>query len=95
MVMTVDLVLFAGLRQLAGFKEARLTLPDGCSVGQFLDGHLPRLAGRTFYVAVNEEYAGRDTVLRDGDVVALLPPVSGGGCAQPALRWPQGRVSNG
>ena len=32
----------------------------------------------TLAVAVNREYAGRDTVLHDGDEVALLPPVSGG-----------------
>ncbi len=29
-------------------------------------------------VAVNREYAGVGTVLKDGDEVALLPPVSGG-----------------
>ena len=29
-------------------------------------------------VAVNREYVGRETVLADGDEVALLPPVSGG-----------------
>ena len=29
-------------------------------------------------VAVNREYAAKDVVLRDGDEVAILPPVSGG-----------------
>lgn len=29
--------------------------------------------------AVNEEYAGFDTVLREGDEVAVIPPVAGGG----------------
>ena len=29
-------------------------------------------------VAVNQEYAGRERVLVEGDEVALLPPVSGG-----------------
>lgn len=28
--------------------------------------------------AVNEEFAGDDDVLGDGDVVAFIPPVSGG-----------------
>jgi molybdopterin converting factor small subunit len=32
----------------------------------------------TLAVAVNDEYAGIRRVLRDGDEVALLPPVSGG-----------------
>jgi molybdopterin synthase sulfur carrier subunit len=29
-------------------------------------------------VAVNEEYADDETVLKEGDTVALIPPVSGG-----------------
>ncbi len=29
-------------------------------------------------VAVNEEYAEDETVLKEGDTVALIPPVSGG-----------------
>ncbi len=29
-------------------------------------------------VAVNQEYASVDSVVQDGDEVALLPPVSGG-----------------
>ena len=33
---------------------------------------------KSLAVAVNREYASLDTVLRDGDEVALLPPVSGG-----------------
>ncbi len=33
---------------------------------------------RSVAVAVNQEYARLDTVLQDGDEVALLPPVSGG-----------------
>ena len=29
-------------------------------------------------VAVNEEYTSQDHILKEGDVVALIPPVSGG-----------------
>jgi len=41
-------------------------------------------------VAVNREYARLDTVLREGDEVALLPPVSGGSYTDGA-----GAASNG
>nr|WP_281383415.1 molybdenum cofactor biosynthesis protein MoaE [Granulicella aggregans] len=37
-------------------------------------------------VAVNREYAGSATVLRDGDEVAFLPPVSGGAGVKVALQ---------
>ena len=83
----VRLILFAGLRQAAGFKRETVALPEAATVGDLLESHLPNLRDRTFYVAVNEEFAQRDTVLQDGDEVALLPPVSGGESC-PQLRSP-------
>lgn len=29
-------------------------------------------------IAVNEEYASLDTMVKPGDIIALIPPVSGG-----------------
>jgi molybdopterin synthase catalytic subunit len=42
------------------------------------DGTFTREAMRSAAVAVNREYASPEQVLRDGDEVAILPPVSGG-----------------
>ena len=41
---------------------------------------IPALAGRLDAVrwAKNEVFVGMDTMLGDGDVVALIPPVAGG-----------------
>ena len=36
------------------------------------------LRERRVLAAVNEEYAGHEQLLADGDEVALFPPVSGG-----------------
>ena len=46
---------------------------------QLLETH-PAIAGDSsrLVVAVNQEYQEHDHPLRDGDEVALIPPVSGG-----------------
>jgi molybdopterin synthase catalytic subunit/molybdopterin converting factor small subunit len=71
--------LFAGLRERAGAAERELELPDGAHVADVwtpLDlGEEP--AGLLY--AVNKEYALGDRLLADGDEIALIPPVSGGG----------------
>ncbi|MGD0715620.1 MAG: molybdenum cofactor biosynthesis protein MoaE [Gaiellaceae bacterium] len=72
----VTVRLFAGLRERAG--RARLELEDIARVGDVWPalGLGDEPAGLLY--AVNREYADRDRELRDGDEVALIPPVSGG-----------------
>jgi MoaE-MoaD fusion protein len=78
-MLTVTVRLFAALRERAGWSERRLELPDGAALADVwpaLDlGAEP--AGVAY--ACNREYAERDRPLADGDEVALIPPVSGGG----------------
>jgi molybdopterin synthase catalytic subunit/molybdopterin converting factor small subunit len=73
----VSVRLFAGVRERAGV--ARLELEDVAVAGDVwarLDiGEEP---GGLMY-AVNREYVDRSHALQDGDEVALIPPVSGGG----------------
>jgi MoaE-MoaD fusion protein len=67
--------LFAGLREQAGWSERELDAATVADVWPALGlGDEP--AGLLY--AVNREYADRDLELRDGDEVALIPPVSGG-----------------
>lgn len=81
--MQIQVRLFATLRQLAGWSQQPLELPAGATLEDALtaiDQHFPALTigRRTFYAAVNQEYAKGDQVLHDGDEVAIFPPVSGG-----------------
>ncbi len=81
--MQIRVRLFATLRQIAGWSQQPLEVPDGATLDAALaaiDHHYPALAigRRTFYAAVNQEYAKGDQVLHDGDEVAIFPPVSGG-----------------
>lgn len=74
---------FATYREIVGAKEIAWTADPGTTLGEFVDALLrrhPRLAPHrgTMMVAVNQAFAEPSTVLREGDEVALLPPVSGG-----------------
>jgi molybdopterin converting factor subunit 1 len=81
----VSVRLFAQLREAAGRDEVALELPDGATVGELLGalkGHDRvggTLADLPVVIAVNRDYAERERRLNDGDEVALIPPVSGGG----------------
>ena len=74
----VSIRLFAGLRERAGTGARELELPDGTTVADVwaelaLGDEPPGLL-----YAVNKRYADADTLLGDGDEVAVIPPVSGG-----------------
>ncbi len=75
--------LFAVQRELAGTREVALELPDVATVAAAWDALVavhPALApGRaSVRFARNGDYADETTALRDGDEVAMIPPVSGG-----------------
>ena len=81
--MRIHIKLFAGLREAAGAAELEIELPDGATAGsvrQVVAEKFPAIVGqmRGTALAVNQAYADPQTVLRDGDELALLPPVSGG-----------------
>lgn len=81
--MLVKVRLFARLRELTGASELNREAPDGATardVWSRLAREFPSIADyeRAVSCAVNEEYASMTTVLRDGDEIAFLPPVSGG-----------------
>jgi molybdopterin synthase catalytic subunit len=74
---------FAALRERVGRAAERLALPAGATAADALAAlaqQHPALATALPQVrcAVNQEYVASDTVLHDGDELALIPPVSGG-----------------
>jgi molybdopterin synthase catalytic subunit len=71
----VTVRLFAGLRERAGWSTREIDADRVADVWSKLDlGEEPE----GLLYAVNKEYAPVDQALADGDVVALIPPVSGG-----------------
>ena len=82
--MSVKILYFAGLREALGMAGESVDLPAGvATVGALRDWLArqgrERLAGtKSLRCAVNQEMAGPEAAVRDGDEVAFFPPVTGG-----------------
>ncbi len=83
--MTLQLLYFARLKDAFGVSRESFD-SDASSVAGLLDqlrarGDVWREeldAGRVFRVAVNQTLATGETPLKDGDEIAIFPPVTGG-----------------
>lgn len=81
--MQVHVLLFGALKDLLARESETIELPEQATVEQLLHRYvrnapqIEKFAG-SLAIAVNREYASSTQILRDGDEVALLPPVSGG-----------------
>jgi len=89
--MQVRVLPFGVLKDWLGVSASTVEVPEATTVAEFLEhlrssepAHLPRQGLRGIAVSVNAEYASATQVLREGDEVGLLPPVSGGKPARPA-----------
>ena len=84
--------LFARLREIAGSAELPVEVADGSDAARLWEVLVARYPGLAPYrtslsCAVNEDYARFTTPLKDGDEVAFLPPVSGGGSIVDCGLW--------
>jgi len=82
-MITVRVLFFGAARDAVGAEQIDLTCDDGCTGGQALQQLLsqyPELGrfGKSLLLAVNQEYAELNRDIRDGDELAIFPPVSGG-----------------
>jgi molybdopterin converting factor subunit 1 len=82
-LMQVTVRLFAAHREAAGTNAYVADLPDGSTVADAFDrvcAEYPAISrtARSVAFALNQTHVSPDARLRDGDEVALLPPVAGG-----------------
>ena len=81
--MRITVKLFAILRERAGVGEMSLDLPEGATVESAAVAMVERVPGirelvRRVAYAVNCDYVDLSARLKDGDELAVIPPVSGG-----------------
>lgn len=81
--MKVKVLFFGFTHDLTGLAQEEIELREGeCleDVWRHYESRFPDLSEvrKSLLVAVNEQVAERSSMLRDGDEVAFLPPVSGG-----------------
>lgn len=81
--MKIKVLLFGSCREAAGSGEIDLELSDTAVAGDAWASTTQRFPSlgrfeRSVLLAVNEEHARKETKLKDGDTVAIFPPVSGG-----------------
>ena len=79
--MRVRVLYFGVLKDAFGGESEMLELAEGAVVADLIEACRMRFGHdlwESIAVAINREYARSGDVLREGDEVALLPPVSGG-----------------
>ncbi len=81
-MLQLQVLLFASYADAFGAPEIVLDLPEGATVGDLVTAVRARaphvaLPPRPL-VAINQAYAAAAVLLRQGDEVALIPPVAGG-----------------
>jgi MoaE-MoaD fusion protein len=79
----VRVLFFGAARDAAGHSEVDIVLEDSATAAEAFKEVLEKFPelrrfGRSLLFAVNQEYAKADREVRDGDELAVFPPVSGG-----------------
>lgn len=81
--MKVRALLFSRIREIVGESSVDLTLPDGAAAGDLLENLIrtyPKLSdfeGSVLF-GIGVEFVERTYKLKDGDEIAIMPPVQGG-----------------
>ena len=82
--MSIRVLYFASLKEAMGKAEEEVELPLGISTAGALrdwliaDGRTALASAKNLRMAVNQDMARLDDVVKAGDEIAFFPPVTGG-----------------
>ncbi len=82
-MITIEVKFLGPAKDMAGAEATTLTLADNAQLDELraaLTARFPQISAAlpTVRFAVNQEFVVGDLALKDGDEVAVIPPVSGG-----------------
>lgn len=79
--MNIEVRLFANLAELlppgSKNKRAKIDVPEGITIQDLLE-RLKIPSDITNVIMVNGSHRSKDTKLNEGDVVSIIPPITGG-----------------
>lgn len=80
--MKIKILAFGITKDILGTSEKELEVQEGLNVLQLkemLEKEFPPLVKlKSYFIAVNEEYAEDNQMITSTDEIAIIPPVSGG-----------------
>jgi molybdopterin synthase sulfur carrier subunit len=69
-------------KDIIGSKLLELDLPEGSTVtdlkNELFEKYVAFAELKSLYIALNNDYADEKMILKEGDEIAIIPPVSGG-----------------
>lgn len=80
--MNIKTLFFGITTDLVDASQLQIEVAQNSSIKDFKAALKEQFSGleniNSYAIAVNEEYAEDETILKESDVVAVIPPVSGG-----------------
>ncbi|QPQ36538.1 molybdopterin converting factor subunit 1 [Lysinibacillus sp. JNUCC-52] len=76
----INILLFAHLQEMVGETKLTVELSNVtvAHLKEWMEEHYPQLSLQQIMTAVNEEFATDTTIVKSGDTIAFIPPISGG-----------------
>lgn len=76
-IISITIKLFADLTQF-GPAKAKAILPEGSSINTIFEIYGIPKEKKTIILVNSKPYYDRNSVLKDGDTIAIFPPLAGG-----------------
>ncbi|ASE60813.1 MoaD/ThiS family protein [Chryseobacterium indologenes] len=80
--MKLKILAFGIVKDIFGGPEKELEVEDSVNVGQLkkvLEDQFPEFKKlKSYFIALDEEYAEDDQIIHNTNEIAIIPPVSGG-----------------